>query len=57
MGGGGGLEVASGAGAAPLFLCASEPMSGLSMSMYACMSEMAESEAPGTDRWGGGDWF
>lgn len=31
------------------FSCASEPMSGFSMSMYACMSEMAESDAPATE--------
>ena len=28
------------------FLSTSEPMSGFSMSMYACMSEMADSDAP-----------
>lgn len=41
MGGGGGLETPS-----LFFLWASEAMSGFSMSMYACMSEMAESDAP-----------
>lgn len=46
MGGGGGLETPSEAGGALFFLCASEAMSGFSMSMYACMSEMAESDAP-----------
>lgn len=45
MGGGGALETASEADGA-LFLWASEAMSGFSMSMYACMSEMAESDAP-----------
>lgn len=28
------------------FLGMSEPMSGFSMSIYACMSEMADSDAP-----------
>lgn len=46
MGGGGGLETASEADGALFFLWASEAMSGFSMSMYACMSEMAESDAP-----------
>lgn len=49
MGGGGGLETASEADGALFFLRASEPMSGFSMSMYACMSEMAESDAPATE--------
>lgn len=46
MGGGGGFETASEADGALFFLWASEAMSGFSMSMYACMSEMAESDAP-----------
>lgn len=45
MGGGGGLE----ADGALFFFCTSEPMSGFSMSMYACMSEMAESDAPAAE--------
>lgn len=39
-GGGGGWELTS------LLLVASEPKSGFSMSMYACMSVMADSDAP-----------
>lgn len=40
------METAPEADGVLFFLCASEPMSGFSMSMYACMSEMAESDAP-----------
>lgn len=44
-GGGGGLESVSFS-----FLGVSELMSGFSMSMYACMSVMADSDAPETKR-------
>lgn len=36
----------AGSAGASFFLGTSVPMSGFSMSMYACMSEMADSEAP-----------
>lgn len=42
-GGGGGLESVP-------FLGVSELMSGFSMSMYACISVMADSDAPETKR-------
>ena len=46
MGGGGGLETSWKADGVLFFFFTSELMSGFSMSMYACMSEMAESDAP-----------